>query len=391
MLVIRRGYLCRREGEEKSCVHTCETVETRHLATFSAMRDPSVPKNDTLTRRALIRGGMRIAGGVALAGSVGSLLDIASGARVAGAATSTPMSFQLGWLTNTEFAGSYLAQQDGLYKKQGLDVTILPGEGVDVEGIVGAGKALVGDSNADTCSAAVAQGADLKIIGAKYQQNPFCIISSAKKPLKTPRDLVGKRVGVNAYNFTGWSTFLAVNGIDKSKVVTVNEGYTAGPEALAEGRVDAWMGFITNEPTVLELSGFPVHTFLLADFGYEVYADIYETTSTAIAEHKDELVAFMAAEREGWQADLDNPAAGLAVTMARYGKKLGLSSRQQKLENSAQLALVETAYTRKAGLFAMDPADVARNIKTLRLASSKKIGNYYTQPDLFDDSILKAL
>jgi len=355
------------------------------------MRDPSVQKDGTLTRRALIRGGMRIAGGVALAGSAGSLLDIASGMRVAGAATGTPMSFQLGWLTNTEFAGSYLAQQDGLYKKQGLDVTILPGEGVDVEGIVGAGKALVGDSNADTCSAAVAQGADLKIIGAKYQKNPFCIISSAKKPLKTPRDLVGKRVGVNAYNFTGWSTFLAVNGIDKSKVVTVNEGYTAGPEALAEGRVDAWMGFITNEPTVLELSGFAVHTFLLADFGYEVYADIYETTSTAIAAHKDELVAFMRAEREGWQADLNNPAAGLAVTMARYGMKLGLSSRQQKLENSAQLALVETAYTRKAGLFAMDPAGVARNIKTLRLANSKKIGNYYTQPNLFDDSILKAL
>lgn len=355
------------------------------------MREPPVQKQDTLTRRALLGGGLKIAGGVALAGSLGSLAEIASGGRAAGAATRHPFSFQLGWLTNTEFAGSYLAQQDGYYDKQGLDVTILPGEGVDVEGIVGAGKALVGDSNADTCSAAVAQGADLKIIGAKYQKNPFCIISSAKKPIKTPQELVGKRVGVNAYNFTGWSTFLAVNGIDKSKVETVNEGYTAGPEALAEGRVDAWMGFVTNEPTVLELSGFPVFTFLLADYGYEVYADIYETTSTAIAEHKEELVAFMRAEREGWLADLEDPAAGLAVTMARYGKKLGLSSKQQKLENSAQLALVRTAYTAKAGLFAMDPEDIAKNIQTLRLANSKKIGNYYTQPDLFDDSILREL
>ena len=38
-------------------------------------------------------------------------------------------------------------------------------------------------------------------------------------------------------------------------VKTINEGYTAGPEALQEGRVDAWMGFMTNEPTVLELAG----------------------------------------------------------------------------------------------------------------------------------------
>ncbi len=364
---------------------------TLPLATVSRMREPPVQKKDTLTRRALLGGGLKIAGGVALAGSLGSLAEIASGGRVAGAATRYPISFQLGWLTNTEFAGSYIAQQDGYYDKQGLDVTILSGEGVDVEGIVGAGKALVGDSNADTCSAAVAQGADLKIIGAKYQKNPFCIISSAKKPIKTPQELVGKRVGVNAYNFTGWSTFLAVNGIDKSKVDTVNEGYTAGPEALTEGRVDAWMGFVTNEPTVLELSGFPVFTFLLAEYGYEVYADIYETTATAISEHKEELVAFMRAEREGWLADLEDPAAGLAVTMARYGKKLGLSSKQQKLENSAQLALVRTGYTAKAGLFAMDPEDIAKNVKTLRVANSKKIGNYYTQPDLFDDSILKAL
>jgi len=346
----------------------------------------------TLSRRSLLGGGLKLAGGVALAGGLGSLADaLVSGTTAAGASALTPLSFQLGWLTNTEFAGSYLAQQNGYYAKQGLDVTILPGEGVDVEGIVGAGKAIVGDSNADTCSAAVAQGADLKIIGAKYQKNPFCIISSAKKPIKTPQELVGKRVGVNAYNFTGWATFLAVNGISKSKVVTVNEGYTAGPEALAEGRVDAWMGFITNEPTVLELSGFPVHTFLLADFGYEVYADIYETTSTAIAQHKDELVEFLRAEREGWQADIDKPAAGLSVTLARYGKKLGLSPKQQGLENTAQLALVSTPYTEKAGLFSMDPADIANNIKTLRLANSKKIGNYYTQPDLFDDSILKAL
>ncbi len=376
----------------KRCVHVSETVEIRSVATFAQMGDEKVIMNDrTVTRRALLRGGLRVAGGLALAGGVGSLVDLASGARIADGATTTPLSFQLGWLTNAEFAGSYLAQQDGFYRKQGLDVTILPGEGVDVEGIVGAGKALVGDSNADTCSAAVAQGADLKIIGAKYQKNPFCIISSAKKPLTNPRELLGKRVGVNAYNFTGWSTFLAVNGIAKDDVTTVNEGYTAGPEALAEGRVDAWMGFVTNEPTVLELSGFPVHTFLLADFGYEVYADIYETTSTAIAEHKEELVAFLRAERDGWQADLDDPSAGLAVTMARYGKKLGLSSSQQKLENSAQLALVETPYTRTAGLFAMDPADVERNIATLRLASTKKIGNYYTKPDLFDDSILRAL
>ena len=350
------------------------------------------PRQTTLSRRALLGGGLKLAGGAALLGSLGSMGELMLGSTPASAAPMmASIKFQLGWLTNTEFAGSYIAASKGYYSKAGLSVDILPGEGVDVEGVVGAGKALVGDSNADTCSAAVAQGADLKIIGAKYQKNPFCIISSAKKPIKTPQELIGKTVGVNAYNDTGWSTFLAVNGLSKSQVITKNEGYTAGPEQLSEGRVDAWMGFITNEPTVLELSGFPVHTFLLADYGYEVYADIYETTSSAIANHKEELVEFLRAEREGWQADISSPAAGLDLTMSLYGKKLGLSEKQQGLENTAQLALVKTPYTEANGLFAMDPADITKNLATLELAQSKKIGSYYTKPDLFDDSILKAL
>jgi ABC-type nitrate/sulfonate/bicarbonate transport system substrate-binding protein len=348
--------------------------------------------HQSISRRSFLGGGLKLAGGVALAGTLGALGEELLFAPSAGAAGAlTKISFQLGWLTNTEFAGSYLANSKGFYSKGGLEVAILPGQGVDVEGIVGAGKALVGDSNADTCSAAVAQGADLKIIGAKYQKNPFCIISSAKKPIKTPKELIGKSVGVNAYNDTGWSTFLAVNGLHKSQVKTVNEGYTAGPEALKEGRVDAWMGFITNEPTILELAGFPVYSFLMADFGYEVYADIYETTSAAIANNKEELVEFLKAERAGWEADIADPAAGLNITMSLYGTTQGLSAKQQKLENNAQLPLIKTPYTEKKGIFAMDPEDIAKNLSTLKLAQSKKIGQYYTKADLFDDSILKAL
>jgi ABC-type nitrate/sulfonate/bicarbonate transport system substrate-binding protein len=167
------------------------------------MIEPEGPRQATLSRRALLGGGLKLAGGAALLGGLGQMGEMLFGSAQASAAPMmADINFQLGWLTNTEFAGSYLAASKGYYSKAGLSVKILPGEGVDVEGIVGAGKALVGDSNADTCSAAVAQGADLKVIGAKYQKNPFCIISSAKKPIKTPQELISKKVGVNAYNFT---------------------------------------------------------------------------------------------------------------------------------------------------------------------------------------------
>jgi NitT/TauT family transport system substrate-binding protein len=77
------------------------------------------------------------------------------------------INYQLGWVTNTEFAGTYLAQADGAFAAGGIHVNILPGGSDPVEPVVVSGKALVGDSNADTVAAAVAAGAPRQIKRAR--------------------------------------------------------------------------------------------------------------------------------------------------------------------------------------------------------------------------------
>lgn len=309
---------------------------------------------------------------------------------VANASTLTPISYQLGWITNTEFAGTYLAQAHGYFKSGGLNVSLLPGGSDPVEPIVASGKALVGDSNADTVSAAVAAGADLKIIGARYQINPFCIISSAKSPIKDPKELIGKTVGVNTYNLTAWNVFLALNNIKSTQVHTVDEGYSLGPTPLENGQVQAWMGFSTNEPGVLSLAGFKTYSFLMSSFGYHVYADVYVTTAQDIKTHKAELVAFMRGEIKGWTLDLAKPSVGTSLTVDRYQKSQGFSAKQQALENLAQAKLIETPYTKTHGLFSMSSAAISANLKTLKFAQGQGVAKYYTSRNLFDDSILKA-
>jgi ABC-type nitrate/sulfonate/bicarbonate transport system substrate-binding protein len=326
---------------------------------------------------------------VGLAGIVSPTLVPAASAVRAGGMTEQAISYQLGWITNTEFAGTYLAQTQGYDAANGLKVTILPGGSDPVEPVVASGKALVGDSNADTVAAAVAAGAQLRIIGARYQINPFCIISSASAPIKDPQELIGKSVGVNTYNLTAWNVFLALNHIKSTQVKTVDEGYSLGPTPLINGQVQAWMGFSTNEPGVLTLAGFKNYSFLMSNFGYHVYADVYETSVSDIATHRAELVAFMKSEIEGWTYDISAPAAGTHLTVLRYEKKLGFSSKQQSLENKAQIKLIVTPYTKANGLFSMSPGDIAANIATLKFAQSQGVATYYTNPNLFDGSILK--
>jgi hypothetical protein len=117
------------------------------------------------------------------------------------------------------------------------------------------------------------------------------------------------------------------------------------------------MGFSTNEPGVLTLAGFKNYSFLMANFGYHVYADVYETSVSDIATHRAALVDFMKSEIQGWTYDISAPAAGTHLTVVRYEKKLGFQLQAAVArEQVAQLKLIETPYTKAHGLFTMSPA-----------------------------------
>jgi ABC-type nitrate/sulfonate/bicarbonate transport system substrate-binding protein len=331
------------------------------------------------SRRSFIGSGVALAGGAALGGLAPSLFDTTS----ASAAGLTSMAYQLSWVKDAEFAGSFLADKLGYYKKHGLSVDLLAGgAAVTPEPVVVSGKALVASSAADSCAQAIAQGAPLKIIGVRYQKNPYCIISLAKSPLKTPQDLYGKKVGVSAANESAWTTFVKVTGIDVSKITVVPVQFD--PTPLATGTVDAWMGFITDEPGELEVKGVKVYSFLFADFGYAIYSDLYEVTEDTLNTKEEELVAFMKAEKEGWAYNFANINKGTTTAMA-YAKSSGLEKSQQLLENKAQEALFYTPYTKAHGLFTMNPADIEANVKTLTAGGIKATAA------MFSDKIVKQI
>ena len=107
-------------------------------------------------------------------------------------------------------------------------------------------KALVGISSPDITGAAITKGAPLKIIGAQYQKNPFAILSLASKPIKTPQDMYGKKIGVQATNESVWSAFVKATKLDESKITKVPVQFD--PLPLTQGTVDGWFSFVTNEP-----------------------------------------------------------------------------------------------------------------------------------------------
>ena len=150
------------------------------------------------------------------------------------------------------------------------------------DAVVQSGKAFACISAPDITSSAINNGADLKIIGAQYQKNPFCVMSLKKSPIKTPEDMIGKKIGVQATNEAVWAAFLKANDIDPSKIDKVPVQFD--PTPLAKGEVDGWFSFFTNEPNTLKLQGVPNTYFLLADYKYPLVSETYAVKSDTLEE-----------------------------------------------------------------------------------------------------------
>lgn len=342
----------------------------------------TLSRREFLSRTALAAGAVSAA--AAVAGGLGEAMTGGAAGATPRSSALTSMSLQLPWLENAQAAGEFIAESEGYYRKNGLNVKLLSGgPNVSIEPVVTAGTALVGLSSADVCARARHEGAPLKIIGAQYQKNPYAVISPANKPIVSPRGLIGKSIGVSASNLTVYELMLKINNIDESKVTRVPVQFD--PTPLVNGEVDAWLGYITSDAVTLVLKNFPIHSFLLSNFGYHIWGDVYETTEEAIAKKRSTLVAFLRAERQGWARDFKDFALGDSLVLKKYGKNLGLSAKQELLQSKQQVALMLTPTTKSHGLFWMSDAGIAQNLATIRLTGIPAARN------MFDNSLLQEL
>ena len=354
---------------------------------------------DGIDRRGFLRLGTAgmVAAGVAGSGGLSALLAACSSTKTTttgttvGSGTTVPASFgsatmQLSWILNDEFSGEYIADTRGYYTKQGFSgVTLTPGgPNVVQDAVLASGKAFIGISAPDITSSAILQGADLIIVGAQYQKNPFCVMSLAKSPIHNPQEMIGKKIGVQSTNEAVWKSFLKANNIDPSKITEVPVQFD--PTPLTVGTVDGWFSFVTNEPNLLKVKGFDTVTFLLNDYNYPLVSETYMVQTSALTANRAKLKAFLKAEIMGWHDSLADPTAGPHLAATKYGKSLGLDEAEQILESKAQNDLILTPDTTANGIFTITPDSIARNINTLAEA-----GVTITAKKLFDTSVIDEI
>jgi NitT/TauT family transport system substrate-binding protein len=130
------------------------------------------------------------------------------------------------------------------------------------------------------------------------QQHPYCFFSLQRNPVRSARDMIGKKVGIQATGVILLRALLAKNNIPEKDVQIVTIGADMTP--LMTGQVDAVTGWLTNT-TALNVIGDQRVDLKLWVSGVRLYALPYYATTKTLQTNKDALVKFVRATGKGWE------------------------------------------------------------------------------------------
>jgi len=102
------------------------------------------------------------------------------------------------WVPQAQFAGYYIAAEQGIYRKHGLEVTILSGgpQKPPPLDLLREGKADFATLWLSTGIQARAQGLNLVNIGQVLPRSALMLVAKQSRGIRSPRDIQGKKVGL---------------------------------------------------------------------------------------------------------------------------------------------------------------------------------------------------
>ena len=221
-----------------------------------------------------------------------------------------PLTLQLKWVTQAQFAGYYVAQAKGFYKDAGLDVTIKPG-GPDInpsQVIAGGGANVIVDWM-PSALAAREKGVPLVNVAQVFDKSGLELTCRKDSGVKTPADFKGKTLGVwfagNEYPFLAWMSKLDLPTTGGPNGVTVlKQGFNVDPLLQKQAACISTMTY--NEYWQLIEAGMKpdqLQVFKYENEGVATLEDGLYATEAELRDAKmvDRLARFVKASMKGWQ------------------------------------------------------------------------------------------
>lgn len=263
-----------------------------------------------------------------------------------GQATPTPapkdsVKLQLNWVYDYSSAGFFAAEKNGRFSEQNLNVELIAGGFNDqgyIDGTeqVSSGAADFGVASADSVIQARANGKSVVGIGVLTQNSPLAILSLPAANIRTPKDLVGKKVLVSEGGATQlYNTLLTAQGIDLASAKPLPR-FDSGIDQLIKGEIDALVAWNINEAIELSERGSPPSIMLFSDYGINSYELVLITTEKLATENPDLVTRFLKATFKGWNDVIANPNQAVDYVVS-YDSKLNRDAQLRRLNELTKL------------------------------------------------------
>jgi putative hydroxymethylpyrimidine transport system substrate-binding protein len=244
------------------------------------------------------------------------------------------------WLLWSAHAPVLAAIQEGYYEDLGLEVNFVapPNPGDQVKFVVG-NRAQIGLTQEPDVILSVGKGIPIKMVGQLWDENPTGLLLRPDSGIKTPKDLVGKTLGVtNTPDATGpVQTIIAKAGVDPSKVKVVNPGY-GGIPLLLKKKIDGLHSVVGGEPSVIGLETGESWPFMrYTRFGVPNFPLlVWFTTNNYAKEHPDVIRAFIKGTARGMR-DVRTNKADFAAAMDTIKKANSVFTAEQHDASAADV------------------------------------------------------
>ncbi len=315
----------------------------------------------SIKRRDVLKGGSALGLGLGLGLGAPSRVDAQS-----------PIKVMMDWAWQGPQSAFLLAETRGYYREMGVPVQLDRGFGsLRTPTEIAQGTYQMGLADLPTVIQFMFRNptADVICVGVVFDQSPLCAITDANGPIRTPKDLEGKRIAAPEADGGRqmFPAFAKATGIDTSKINWLTVTPALREPMLARGEADAITGFITSAVMSLEAVNFPSarqRIFRYRDFGLPFYSGAILASKRLARESPAVVRGFVKGAFRGFQDAIREPDAAIAALKAR--EQLTDVAIERRRLGIAIDELIVSESTRRNGLSFVDPARMQRNIDIVK-------------------------
>ncbi len=292
---------------------------------------------------------------------------LAAGFLASAASAADDLTLQLKWVTQAQFAGYYVAKDQGFYDEEGLNVTIKPG-GPDiapVQVLMGGGADVMVDW-LPSALAAREQGAPIVNIAQPFKSSGLMLTCLKEHGINSPADFPGHTLGTwffgNEIPLFSWMSKLGLATDGSEGGVTIQKiNFNVDP--LLQKQVECATTMTYNEYwQVIDAGLTPddLVVFKYQDEGIATLEDGLYATEASLADPAmaDKLTRFVRASMKGWKWAEENPDAAADIVLENDETGAQTEKHQRRM-------MGEIAKLTAGSNGALDPADFDRTVEVL--------------------------